>query len=86
MAYKLFWEIRAQEDLRCLDKAAARRIINKVAGHLPKDPLNLATAMKGNLTGLYRYRVGDYRVIFALDLEHQAVKVLRIGHRKNVYD
>ena len=34
----------------------------------------------------YRLRVGDYRVILDLDKEKLIVLVLRIGHRKNVYD
>ncbi|MGK7344380.1 MAG: type II toxin-antitoxin system RelE family toxin [Candidatus Nitrospinota bacterium M3_3B_026] len=77
--------MRAQEDLRGLDKTAARRIINKVSGHLVKDPFNLSAALKGNLHGLYRYRVGDYRVIFAADQSARTLQVLWVGHRRSIY-
>lgn len=86
MAYKLLWEHRAQDDLKRLEKSIATRIIGKVTGHLAKDPLNLATALKGALAGLHRYRVGDYRVIIAIDLADRLIMVLRVAHRKNVYE
>ena len=51
------------------------------------DPRNLDTALSGPLLGSYwRYRVGDYRII--CDIQDRLVRVLvvRIGHRRDVYD
>ncbi|NMW74694.1 type II toxin-antitoxin system RelE family toxin, partial [Mobiluncus mulieris] len=39
----------------------------------------------GNLAGLWRYRVGDYRIVCRLDDAELTVLVLRIGHRSSVY-
>jgi mRNA interferase RelE/StbE len=36
--------------------------------------------------GLFRKRVGDYRIAFTLDFEKDEVAVLRIGHRSKFYD
>ena len=35
--------------------------------------------------GAYKYRVGAYRIIYTLDVEKQQLKVLTIGHRRDVY-
>jgi mRNA interferase RelE/StbE len=40
-------------------------------------------ALKGKLAGLRKFRIGDYRIIYAI-LEHDVI-ILRIGHRKEVY-
>lgn len=48
-----------------------------------KDPLGYARRMVDPSLGSYRFRVGDYRVIF--DLEGDEIIVLRVGHRKEIY-
>jgi mRNA interferase RelE/StbE len=50
-----------------------------------KNPRQLGKALKGQLSTLWRYRVGDYRVVCALRDEVLVVLVVRIGHRKWVY-
>ena len=42
--------------------------------------------LKGNLAGRYRYRVGDYRVVYQVDDQQQTVHVLKIAHRSEVYE
>ncbi len=85
----LFYTAHARKDLLALDKPLARRIVLKVKENssMP-DPLARAKALTGPLTGLYRYRVGEYRAIF--EFEHGKVvhvlTVLRIKHRKEVYE
>lgn len=41
--------------------------------------------MKGNYTGLYRYSVGDYRIICRIEDNALTVLVLRIGYRRDIY-
>ena len=65
-----------------LGKAEARRIL----AHIEKEPAKKADSfpvLKGKWAGLRKYRVGDYRAIFAI-LEGK-VLILRIGHRRDVY-
>ena len=50
------------------------------------DPMKLAEALKGNLKGLFRFRVGDYRVICDIQRERVVVLVLDAGHRKDIYE
>jgi mRNA interferase RelE/StbE len=42
--------------------------------------------LKGELSGYYRYRVGDYRVIYQIDEHSRLVTVVFIGHRSRVYE
>jgi len=43
-------------------------------------------ALKGNLSGFYRFRVGDYRVVYEVDEQAKQVRVTNIAHRSDVYD
>lgn len=86
MAYKVLWEEGARDDLADIDKAVARKIIEKVTGYVASDPVAMGKPLKGVYKGLYRYRFGDWRIIYALDREAEEMIVLRIGHRRNVYD
>jgi mRNA interferase RelE/StbE len=42
--------------------------------------------LRGNLAGCYRYRVGDYRVLYRIDDSQKVVLVLKIAHRSEVYE
>ncbi|MDF5707504.1 MAG: type II toxin-antitoxin system RelE/ParE family toxin [Nostoc sp. S4] len=43
-------------------------------------------ALKGDYTGYYRYRIGDYRVIYSIDDEVVQVLVMAVAHRNEVYE
>lgn len=87
MAWRIELGDKAVKELAKLDKAAARRITQFLRKRIAPldDPRELATPLKGKLGELWRYRVGDYRVICELHDEVLIVLVVRIGHRKAVY-
>ncbi|MBN2198216.1 MAG: type II toxin-antitoxin system RelE/ParE family toxin [Candidatus Aminicenantes bacterium] len=85
MTYELAWNENVKDDLRRLSKNDAVRIIAAVKEHLAENPLAHGKPLKGMFKGLYRYRRGDYRVIFAVDHEARLVRILHIKHRKNAY-
>ena len=71
-----------QRDLKRLSKAEAARILDRIEKELLIKP-EANPVLKGQFAGLRRFRVGDYRVIYALlDAD---ILVLRIGHRRDVY-
>lgn len=82
MAYNVVYKKSVQRDLKKLSKAEARRILNQIEEDLSKNA-DAYPVLKGQFAGLRKYRVGDYRVIYAI-LGEDAL-VLRIGHRKDVY-
>lgn len=73
--------------MRKLEKQQAKKIVLAVSRYTERSPLKKAKALTGIFQGLYRYRVGDYRVVFEYDRKGvlYIVTVLRIKHRKDVY-
>ena len=82
MAYKIAYKASASRDLAKLPKAEARRILVRLERDLPSKADSFPV-LKGKFAGLRKYRVGDYRVVFAI-VEREVV-VLRVGHRRDVY-
>lgn len=82
MAYSIVYKKSVERDLKGIAKAEARKIINRIEKELSRKAASYP-ALKGRFQGLRKFRVGDYRVIYALLGED--VVVLRIGHRKDVY-
>ena len=50
-----------------------------------ENPRSRGKALVENMRGLWRYRVGDYRVICEIQDSKIIISVLKIGHRKNIY-
>lgn len=82
MAYNIVYKRSVQRDLKKLSKAEASRVLDKVEEDLSKNP-EAYPVLKGQFAGLRKYRVGEYRVVYAI-LGNE-VLILRIGHRKEVY-
>ena len=82
MASNVHYKSSVQQDLRKLDKLTAKRLLDKLEHALADHP-EAGEALRGEFRGLYKYRIGDYRVVYAKTLD--GVLVLRIGHRKDVY-
>ena len=82
MAYNIVYKKSIQHDLKKLSRAEAQRVLNQVEGELSKNA-DTYPVLKGQFAGLRKYRIGDYRVIYAI--LGNDVLVLRIGHRKDVY-
>ena len=77
----------SRNQLRELDKSAARRIVDYLDERVAAsgDPRSAGKALTGPLGGLWRYRVGDCRVICELQDSRLRVLVVQIGHRREVY-
>ena len=76
----------ARKQLKKLDKTMQKRILDymdEVA--LLENPRSRGKALVENMRGLWRYRVGDYRVICEIQKSRIIISVLKIGHRKNIY-
>ncbi|HYX24661.1 MAG TPA: type II toxin-antitoxin system RelE/ParE family toxin [Thermoanaerobaculia bacterium] len=73
---------RAAKDLEELDSQTKRRILEKLQMNAA-NPLQQSVKLTASKLGTYRYRVGDYRIIF--DLEGDILTVLRVGHRREIY-
>lgn len=82
MTYRLVYTHRASRDIDALDAAVKQRI-GKTLQRFEQNPLAYAEPLKESELGSYRFRIGDYRVVF--DLNGQEIVVLRVGHRREIY-
>jgi mRNA interferase RelE/StbE len=82
VAYRLVFTRRAARDLEALEPDARRRI-GEALGRYRQEPLRYARRMAHPSLGGYRFRVGDYRIIF--DIEGEEIVILRVGHRGHIY-
>lgn len=84
---KLEFSEAAKKTFSKLDKSVQRRIKNYLDDIVQlENPRSRGKALVGNLVNLWRYRVGDYRIICNIQDEKILITILRIGHRKDVYD
>ena len=84
--YKVVYLDQVEEDLKKLDKTTVKKILARVEAYLAKDPKGLGKPLKGDFQGCWRYRWGDYRVIYKISEHEILIIILRISHRKEVYD
>jgi mRNA interferase RelE/StbE len=81
------FDARALKELKQLGRQAQQQIISfldrRVAGS--GNPRRFGKALKADLAGLWRYRVGDYRILCQVQDRELVVLVISVGHRKDVY-
>jgi mRNA interferase RelE/StbE len=80
--YKIIFAKRAIKDLDNLNEDVKEKIKGKLKV-LMSDPTSNSKKLSNPIIGSYRFRVGDYRVIF--DIDKDKVVILRIGNRKDIY-
>ena len=85
MKYEILFTNRSRKQFSKLSKDAKE----KIAGYLEKRvrgaPLKYGKALMGDKKGLWRYRVGDYRIICNISSKQLVILLVDIGHRKEVY-
>ena len=82
MIYKLLYTKSAVTDIQKLDTIAKKRIKKKMEEYA-LNPLIYAKKLTHAVIGSYRWRVGNYRIVF--DIEGNKIIILRIGHRREIY-
>jgi mRNA interferase RelE/StbE len=75
-----------EEDIPALPKTMKLRIKNAIETRLAADPVGLGKPLRYSFIGHRRIRVGDYRIVYRLDMEKTAVIIVLIKHRKHVYE
>lgn len=86
--YRIEYTEKALEDLKKLDKRIARRILEKLNFFVQQNnPIQFAKKLKDAQYGEYRFRIGDYRIIFDRNRKGvvQILMILSIKHRREVY-
>jgi len=86
--WRVEFDRSAARDLRKLDVQAQRLILRYLRERIAtaEDPRRFGHALARDLKGLWRYRVGDYRIVAAIEDERLVVLVVTVGYRREVYD
>lgn len=86
-AWTLSFDSAAVRELKRLDRKTSERILRYLEERVltASGPREYGKALKGKLSELWRYRVGDYRVLCELRDAELVVLVVRVAHRREVY-
>jgi mRNA interferase RelE/StbE len=82
LAYNILYGDRIPRDLSRLGKAEVRRVLDRIEKDLAVKA-DSCPMLAGKWAGLHKYRIGDYRVVFAI--VKNDIRFVRIGHRRDVY-
>jgi mRNA interferase RelE/StbE len=75
---------KATKELEKFPPQIRKRILKKLKFYsLQENPLRFAEKLKDRRFGEYRFRIGDYRMLF--DVEDHRIVILKVGHRKDIY-
>lgn len=88
MAWRIEYAESVRKSVRRLDRQAQRRLRDFLEVRLARmdNPRQLGAAMQGaRYRNLWRYRVGNYRIIAEIDDGRVLILVVRIAHRRDVY-
>ncbi len=86
MAWQIRFSKAADKALRKLDRGTAAKVLDELeeVSHL-ENPRSKGKALVGNLAGLWRYRVGDYRIVCDIEDGVLVILVVDVAHRREVY-
>lgn len=89
MTWAIEFSDQAKKELSKLDKPIAKKVIQFLKERIlpAENPRLLGKALKGSHLGdFWRYRIGDCRIIVSIEDKIYRILVLRVGHRKDIYD
>lgn len=84
-SFKLFFKASAEKELRRIPQPHLGKLLQKITG-LSSQPRPQGVQMLRGDTRYYRLRHGDYRVIYEISDEDRIITIIKIGHRREVYD
>ncbi len=84
-SYKIAWKRSAIKELKYLPKEVVVKIVQAV-GQLTENPFPVGVKKLVGSERTYRIREGSYRVIFSVEPSSLVIEIIRVGHRKDVYD
>jgi len=87
LAWRIEFHPDAAKELKALDRTVAARILRTLETRIAAqaDPRALGAALKGEHSGYWRWRIGDYRIVGVVEDARITILVVRVGHRREVY-
>ncbi len=84
--YRIEYLEQVRKDLKPISKPDKAKIRGAIEQKLSSNPIEFGKPLQYSLKGLRRLRGGDYRVIFQIDQSNKTVLIVKIGHRREIYD
>jgi mRNA interferase RelE/StbE len=87
LAWRIEFVPAAAKEIKKLGKVEAARILATIENRIAAldDPRSVGSALTGEFGGLWRWRIGDYRVIARIEDERITILIVRVAHRREVY-
>ena len=85
MTYQVQFMPKAVDDINRLDKAIAQRTLTRIRWLSENFDSITPEVLTGNLKGLFKFRVGSYRVLYTVNPKDKLITIHLIGHRKDIY-
>jgi len=82
--FKVHFKKSVENDLKALVKADQKRMLEQIGKVLAQDP-DEGKALSGEFKGLFRWRAGQFRVIYEIQKDVLTILILKNGHRKGIY-
>ena len=75
-----------EKDLPALDASVRFKILKTIGKKLKDQPESYGKPLRQDLKGFYKLRIGDWRVIYEIKESGSLVRIIKIGHRREVYE
>ena len=86
MVWTIEFDKGVEKDLKKLNRCLQKRIMNYLQQRVVNDdPRKTGKPLRGSLSGLWRYRVGDNRILCHINDINRSICIVAINHRKKVY-
>ncbi|MGI2903764.1 type II toxin-antitoxin system RelE family toxin [Tolypothrix sp. VBCCA 56010] len=86
MSYQVEFKAEAVANLEILTSIIQERLLRKIRWLCENFDDLTPQALSADLSGLFKLRVGNYRVIYSFDTEPLLITIHRIGHRRDIYN
>ena len=87
MSYKFISTIKFKEDLSKLNSSVVKTILKYIKKlELSDNPKAYGKELSGNMVGLYRFRINNYRLITKIEEKKLIIYALGLGHRSKIYE
>lgn len=84
--FQVVFTTSAENDLARIDKPVAQRVMKKLRWLAENFEVITPEPLTGQWRGVFKLRIGDYRVLYTCDKHLKQIVVLIVRHRRDVYD
>ncbi|MFC1946806.1 type II toxin-antitoxin system RelE/ParE family toxin [Chloroflexota bacterium] len=85
MSYKVLLSATASTTIKQLDQSTARRVLNRIKWLSENFEQIKPIQLKGKYSGLFKFRIGNYRLAYSIDHNKRIINVVYFAHRKDAY-